>query len=547
MTLLNNLSSGDTLHNRRRRLRKAVRFYIAKRDCHCPPSIKLVAKNHNVAFTTLRDRLAKRFARESKLLNKFANVHQTEFADKDKSVEHLEKKDRLERAIRYYGSTRSRNRPPSIRHIADVYKTSKTSLLLLITKRFPKNHSLLRLDKSSTLDCAADQYTTPDFRTVTITPPSISNSGADAYESSYSDPTFGDLNITLEKRVTVTLSARMYLARYFTDLCEMELFATGKVVRPNLGNLSLSAHMVSEPGIHHQHMSTIRSGDRILKFSTFRTAEWAIAKVWGNKGKFCSVDVTEAERRPIIVRLNSDTKIVCRKRKSDQSMEVKSLYEEYQKVRIRTQNNWHLKSFNKEDDFFRQRMSTEFGYSTFPGGSEIQKRCTAEKIPYLLKSMTTAKEFYHKFMANMITLAWKETCCAFPVESAAMLSAVPAQFRLENTGFTKLTIAVNNPTPLHYDNNNYGVTHLVTYDVNDNLQEGFDGNGHHVLVGNDFVSGMFVNTNRQGTVIIGDYRRILHANCAIFPTGIDEHDKDKTRLILTCYCSQSLVDLVRRG
>ncbi len=65
--------------------------------------------------------------------------------------------------------------------------------------------------------------------------------------------------------------------------------------------------------------------------------------------------------------------------------------------------------------------------------------------------MTTAKDFHDKFMAAMIWLAWKETRSTFPVESAAMLNAIPVKFHLEKTGFTKLTIAVNeNPTPLHY-------------------------------------------------------------------------------------------------
>ncbi len=149
-------------------------------------------------------------------------------------------------------------------------------------------------------------------------------------------------------------------------------------------------------------MSTIRSGKKILKFGLFRTAEWAIAKVREHRGEFCSVDAAEAERRPIIVCLNSNTKIVCRKRKLDLLVEILSLYEEYQNVRCKTQNNWHLKSVKKDDDFFCQQKSTEFGYSTFPGGSEIQKRCTAEKIPYLLKSMMTVKEFYDKFLAAMI-------------------------------------------------------------------------------------------------------------------------------------------------
>ena len=80
-----------------------------------------------------------------------------------------------------------------------------------------------------------------------------------------------------------------------------------------------------------------------------------------HRGEFCSVDVAEAERRPIIVCLNSNTKIVCQKWKLDLSVEILSLYEEYQNVRRKTQNNWHLKSVKKDDDFFCQQKSTEIG------------------------------------------------------------------------------------------------------------------------------------------------------------------------------------------
>ena len=132
---------------------------------------------------------------------------------------------------------------------------------------------------------------------------------------------FSKLN-TLENCVAVTPSARIFLVQYFTDLCEMELYSTGKIIRPNLGNLSLSVRMVSEPGIHHYNLSFIRSGERILKFGTFRTAEWAIAKVRENRGIFCSVDVSEAVRRPIIIRLNSDINIICQKQKRDHSIDI---------------------------------------------------------------------------------------------------------------------------------------------------------------------------------------------------------------------------------
>ena len=45
-----------------------------------------------------------------------------------------------------------------------------------------------------------------------------------------------------------------------------------------------------------------------------------------------------------------------------------------------------------------------------------------------------------------------------------------------------------------------------------------------------------VHDSADGVVTLGDYRRVLHANRAV-EAGCE-------RLIVTAYCSQSLVDLV---
>lgn len=246
--------------------------------------------------------------------------------------------------------------------------------------------------------------------------------------------------------------------------------------------------------------------------------------------------------KALLICLNSDKRIICQKQQRDCLANIGLVNLEYQKIQCKMENNWHLKRVVMTNDFFHQQKSTEFAFFTFPGKSECQRICTAKKIPYQLKSMTKAKEFYENFMAAMIWLAWKETRHAFPDKSAAMLDAAPIKFRVENMGFTKLTITVNNPTPLHYNNNKYGVTHQVMYGVDENLHASYDRNGHHVLVGCDFMSGMFVDADTRGTFIIGNYLRILHANCAIFPTGRDNSNNEKARLIITCYCSQSLVD-----
>ena len=117
-----------------------------------------------------------------------------------------------------------------------------------------------------------------------------------------------------------------------------------------------------------------------------------------------------------------------------------------------------------------------------------------------------------------------------------MLDAVPPRYCLAGTGFTKVTLALNNPTPLHYDDNNFGVTFLEAFDVNGDLASG---RGTHVLVDRDFGAAVQVRDRAlTGVVTLGDYRRVLHANRAV---GEGEGE----RFIMTAYCSMTLVDLVR--
>ena len=200
----------------------------------------------------------------------------------------------------------------------------------------------------------------------------------------------------------------------------------------------------------------------------------------------------------------------------------------------------------------------------------------------------------------------------YPKLCDAMLKAVPLQYRLKGTGFTKATISLNNPvrhssagsndtrqcgrvrmtrnhatsprmdrmrhnprtaivrartpargwqTPLHYDDNertqdskrtptqhacteevhvrmpfsqNFGLTFLIAFDVNGNL---VPGSGSHVLCSADGGVAVQVSDSVDGVVFVGDYRRVLHSNRAVTTS-------DGERLIVTAYCSQTLVDLV---
>ena len=127
---------------------------------------------------------------------------------------------------------------------------------------------------------------------------------------------------TKENLIMVTPLARKCLVQYFTELSELILFLTGMVIHPNLGHLVLSMHDICDPGIHRFNLSTIQTEEKILPFGMFGTAEWAIAKVRENRGEFCSVDVAEADRQPIIVCLNWDTNIVCQKQKRDRFVDI---------------------------------------------------------------------------------------------------------------------------------------------------------------------------------------------------------------------------------
>ena len=88
-------------------------------------------------------------------------------------------------------------------------------------------------------------------------------------------------------------------------------------------------------------------------------------------------------------------------------------------------------------------------------------------------------------------------------------------------------------TPIHYDDNNFGLTFLIAFDVQGGLRAG---SGSHVLASRDLLVGVQVRDSVHGVVTLGDYRRILHANRAVEGKG--------SRLIMTAYCSQTLVDRV---
>ena len=162
----------------------------------------------------------------------------------------------------------------------------------------------------------------------------------------------------------------------------------------------------------------------------------------------------------------------------------------------------------------------------------------------------------------LLLQAWRLLFERYPKAAAQMLAAVPEEYRLNSTGFTKVTVAIDNPTPIHYDgqpapsrtiwthrygeglvltggtrpaDQNFGVTFLLSFELD---EAGRLVGGSHVLCGSDDGTTVIVLDNPNGVIYMGDYRRVLHANAATRGNG--------RRFILTAYCSKSLVDLVKK-
>ena len=221
----------------------ALGYYDASRSYYRPPSIRHVAMMHGVSKSSFHRRVKERCN-----LPMFMKLDMYDVVQKYTDDDH----DIIGVAVRYFNKTRDQYKPPSMRCVAKIYGISKSTLSRRIIETAYSDSS----GRSYVSERMPNHFQTVSDYSEMLT------SNDEVELSTTLETMFGKLN-TLENRITVTQSARMILVRYFSDICEMELFATGKVVRPNLGNLSISARMVSEPGIHHHHMSTIRSGEMI--------------------------------------------------------------------------------------------------------------------------------------------------------------------------------------------------------------------------------------------------------------------------------------------
>eukprot|EP00965_Chrysotila_dentata_P041899 1390166-Pleurochrysis_carterae.AAC.4 len=91
---------------------------------------------------------------------------------------------------------------------------------------------------------------------------------------------------------------------------------------------------------------------------------------------------------------------------------------------------------------------------------------------------------YGDYLPPLLRHAWAACMAEDAATCAETLSQVRAEHSLKGTGFTKATIALNNPTPVHNDHGNIGQTFLMCHDVSAG-KESLSG-GAHVLVDAEF-------------------------------------------------------------
>ena len=198
----------------------------------------------------------------------------------------------------------------------------------------------------------------------------------------------------------------------------------------------------------------------------------------------------------------------------------------------------HLNDFHQKhhaaDPFCSQMQTVELGWSGFPGGKRgsgsLQAVAQEQGLPFPLKAWLTeeGKLFDTVFLSVLLPRMWQVALHEYPVACAEMCDKTKfKEWGLHGTGWNKVTLGINCPTPLHYDDKNYGVTALFVVGLS-NLE-----GGEHVLFGSALGEMVVVQTCEWGTLIVGDYTRVLHGNMSTVSGA---------RMLINAYCSSNTVD-----
>jgi len=170
-----------------------------------------------------------------------------------------------------------------------------------------------------------------------------------------------------------------------------------------------------------------------------------------------------------------------------------------------------LKSLPKSVAKYNSRgLGVEFGFSTLPGRGRSKTDCEYRNgicEPFLRTSTThkSTQDFQANQLHRILKHMWEKLVETYPEKAQLALDKTPEKYRYtKNTGFSKITVALNNPTPFHYDKNNLKKSMTAIYIITDGECEG----GEQVL---EESGEAVVIKSHNGCLIIGDYTYFRHA------------------------------------
>mmetsp|Transcript_3291 Transcript_3291/g.9370 ORF Transcript_3291/g.9370 Transcript_3291/m.9370 type:complete len:216 (+) Transcript_3291:183-830(+) len=175
-----------------------------------------------------------------------------------------------------------------------------------------------------------------------------------------------------------------------------------------------------------------------------------------------------------------------------------------------------------------------------PGGSKRQRLVQESGAPWLLTASECPKgrSFFQRHVRPLLPSMWKRLVAHYPDECQRMLDQVPKMYRVHpEVPMCKVTVAINNPTPLHFDDNNACLTMLAAFDVSRPDDKAPLEGGEHVIFNLSLDDAIIVKQEGKGVLILGDYRRVLHANLAVH---------SGRRFIITAYTPQRVLDRILR-
>jgi hypothetical protein len=163
------------------------------------------------------------------------------------------------------------------------------------------------------------------------------------------------------------------------------------------------------------------------------------------------------------------------------------------------------KMFFKFSKKFDRGQLLGLGWSC--GQGDKVKKINKCIVPYMLKASRSqaGAEFEAAHLRPALGFMWKELERYYP-EAAARANALPDEYHYLGTGFNKAICAVNNDTPLHFDNLNMVGTACAILVLGE-----FEG-GDQIVVDRGRV---LVLKNKHHSLFIGDYGRFKHASLPV--------------------------------